>query len=282
VEHPNRDSNGRGRIYLANVGVNAQHRFVSPLHDDGSFTLVTIPETIDGPGLVHYGDVSRLRKVVPERYWNRATHYDPEFETLTYGDNCGTAPRAAALKSCREGDWIFFIARLVGAAGPVFGLVGGLQIEAILRDVRRAPSRQTMRRFGANAHIRRGCADPRYWDGFWVFGGGPGSCVFERVLVIGREEADLLFTDRSGGSWLWRDGRTDLQTIGSYTRSCRCVIDPEANPARAQEWWALLDQHDQVEGRGAENRGSGAKPPISSFEEAVGAAAAAASRKRSR
>lgn len=240
MEHPVRDSNDEGRIFLANVGVNAQHRLVSPLSDDGAFTLVTIPEAINGPSLVHYGDVPHLRAVVPERCWPLATHYDPEFETLTYGDNCSTAPRAAALKSCREGDYIFFIARLVGASGPVFALVGCLRLTAILKDVRSKPDQQTMQRFGANAHIRRGCADSRSWDGFWVFAGGPGSQLFDRALIVGRSEAELLFRNRLGEAWSWRDKRTDLQTIGSYTRSCRCVIDPAADPARAAEWWALL------------------------------------------
>jgi hypothetical protein len=228
------------RIFLANVGVNAAHRLRSPMHDDGSFTLVTIPEERDLPGLVRYGDLPALRMCVPQKDWARTTHYDPEFETHTYGDNCGWAPRAAALKSCREGDWIFFIARLIGAAGPLFAVVGGLAVEAVLRDVRRQPSATKLARFGANAHVRRGLADPSYWDGFWVFAGGPGSGLFPRALVIGRAEAELLFRDRTGGPWEWRPGRTDLQTIGSYTRSCRCVIDPSVDRERAATWWALL------------------------------------------
>lgn len=210
------------------------------MNEDGSFTLVPIPELIDGPGLVHYGDVARLRAVVPERYWTVATHYDPEFETLTYGDNCATAPRAAALKNCRVGDWLFFIARLVGAAGPLFAIVGGLHVDAILKDVRGEPDGQDMRRFGANAHVHRGCAEPRFWDGFWVFAGGPRSQLFRQALVVGRTEAELLFRDRAGQAWSWRAGRTDLQTIGSYTRSCRCVIDPAVDAGRAGEWWSLL------------------------------------------
>jgi hypothetical protein len=229
-----------GRIFLANVGVNAAHRLQSPLHEDGSFTLVTIPEDRDLPGLVRYGDVPALRAVVPEKYWGRATHYDPEFETLTYGDNCGWAPRAAALKACRAGDWIFFIARLVGAIGPAFAVVGCLQIEAILRDVRQHPGQPALTRFAANAHVRRALAQPSYWDGFWVFAGGPASQAFDRALLVGREEADLLLRNRAGSGWEWRANRTELQTIGSYTRSCRCVIDPELDAARAGEWWAML------------------------------------------
>jgi putative DNA base modification enzyme with NMAD domain len=229
-----------GRIFLANVGVNAAHRLHSPLRPDGTFTLVTIPEARDLPGLVRYGDVPAMRGAVPEQYWERTTHYDPEFETLTYGDNCGWAPRAAALKACTPGDWLFFIARLVAGAGPCFAVVGCLHVEAVLRDVGGRPDEAALARFGANAHIRRGLADEACWDGFWVFAGGPGSGLFERALVIGRAEADLLLRDRGGQPWDWRGGRSELQTIGSYTRSCRCIIDPELDAERAQAWWALL------------------------------------------
>lgn len=231
-----------GRIFLANVGVNAAHRLVSPLREDGGFTLVTIPEQdgLDGTGIVRYGDVPHLRALVPPTLWNRVTHYDPEFETFTYGDNCATAPRAAALKSCRRGDWIFFIARLVGNAGPVFAVIGGLEVESILTDVRARPEEERLRRYAANAHVRRAVADARYWDGFWVFAGSPVSGLFEHALVVGRAECELLFRNRSGGAWDWRAGRTELQTIGSYTRSCRCVIDPTSDPDRARNWWALL------------------------------------------
>jgi len=229
-----------GRIFLANVGVNAAHQLRSPLYEDGSFTLVSIPEDHDLPGLVRYGDIPAMRAVVPEKYWPRATHYDPEFDTLTYGDNCGWAPRAAALKTCRPGDWIFFIARLVGPAGPLFAVVGGLEVEAVLKDVRQRPNELELARFGANAHVRRGLVQAAYWDGFWVFAGGPGSRRFDRALVVGRQEAAVLFRNRSGEAWDWRANRTDLQTIGSYTRSCRCVIDPALDAARASAWWALL------------------------------------------
>ncbi len=218
------------RIYLANIGVNASHRLVSPLAADGSFTLVTIPESVQVEGLIRYGDVPHLKAVVPEKYWSVATHYDPDFERLTFGDNVGWAPRAAALKGCRPGDWIFFIARLVGQQGPVFALVGGLHLEGTLTE---GP------RYEANAHVRRARATG-VWDGFWVFAGGPASGLFRRALIVRREEAELLFRNRSGERWLWRQDRTVLQTIGSYTRSCRCIIDPAQDGQRASDWWQLL------------------------------------------
>lgn len=219
-----------GRIFLANVGVNASHRLISPLGSDGSFSLVPIPEE-GNP--VRYGDVAHLRGLVPEAYWGSGTHYDPEWETRTYGDNCGWAPRAAALKGCAPGDFIFFIARLVGPLGPAFALVGFLEIEEVARDVRAMPAE----RFEANAHVRRG-----RWDGFWVFAGSPRSRLLPRAALIGREEAELLLRDRAGAAWNWRDGRSVLQTIGSYTRSCRYIIDPARERERALAFWTWLAQ----------------------------------------
>ncbi|MGH2469337.1 MAG: hypothetical protein ACRDGF_04620, partial [Chloroflexota bacterium] len=221
-----------GKIYLANVGVNASHRLRSPLHADGTFTLVTIPEPagLSGASLRTYGSVPDLATLVPERRHAQATHYDPEFETRTYGDNCSRAARAAALRQVRPGDCIVFIARLHGGAGPLFALVGILEVEAILPNVRARPAPEEMRRFGANAHIRRALADPRWWDGFWVFAGTVRSGLLRRAVPIGRAEAQLLLRDRAGSPWAWPSARSDLQTIGSYTRTCRCVIDPTSSP----------------------------------------------------
>jgi hypothetical protein len=232
-----------GRVFVVNVGVNASHRLVSPLYDDGSFTFVTILEerSLQGASLVRYGDVPRLRMTVPERYWAWPTHYDPEFESLTYGDNCGWAPRAAALRSARPGDALLFIARLVriGSGEPVFGLVGLLEVESVRPNVRSCPPDARLR---GNAHVRRALADPRYWDGFWLFAGTPRSGLFPRAALVGRAEAELLFRDKDGAPWQWRDGRSELQTIGSYTRSCRCVIDPALDPQRARLLWDWLAQ----------------------------------------
>ena len=93
-----------GRIFLANVGANASHRFAGPVFEDGAFEFLPIPEQPDlqGPHAVRYRDLVAfnasgrgLRGYVPERLWDRAAHADPEFETFTYGDNCEWSPRAA-------------------------------------------------------------------------------------------------------------------------------------------------------------------------------------------
>ncbi|MDA1257458.1 MAG: hypothetical protein O3C10_06400 [Chloroflexi bacterium] len=247
------------KIWLANVGANAAHPYFSPHFPDGTFELLPIPETPTkaGPHSVRLGDVPSFNdptrtqgQWVPERLQETATHYDPEFDTLTYGDNVRRNARAAALKGVSQGDVLFFIVRLADRIGGEFTgrfgfyLAGFLEVESILIDVRSEPSRADMERYGANAHVRRGLNDPdHHWDGFWVFGGSSRSRRFRHAVPVDRSLAERVFRRADGGSWRWNPARTDLQTIGSYTRSCRCVIDASSAEGRkrASLLWSAVE-----------------------------------------
>ncbi len=257
-----------GRIYLANVGANASHRFSSPLFEDGSFEFIPIPEDRELPDshAVRYRDLrsfnepdSDLKSYVPERLWDASAHNDPEFKTFTYGDNCETSPRAASLRQMEQGDLLLFIARLASfsrrppatSAQPThlatygFYLVGFLEIEEVLRDVRRRPGARDLRRFSENAHLRRGMTDDSLWDRFWVFGGSERSRRFRRAVPVTRAMAGRVFTAADGSPWQWPLNRTELQVIGSYPRSCRCVVDPSlpGHTARAKALWEWVREH---------------------------------------
>lgn len=259
------------RIFLANVGVNASHSGMglkSPHFPDGSFEFVTIPEKpalqkkatdLEQPdGLVRYRDLicfnwpgQPLTDFLPPRTHHWPTHYDPEFVHFTYGDEAGRVGRAAALKALRPGDWLFFLARLtdydltahkfLDTAG--FYLIGLLEIETILADVRVPVAATTNQIFGHNAHLRRARAWPElFYDGFYVFKGSASSRRFQFAYPFGRAQAELLLRDRHDQAWQWKAQRSELQTIGSYTRTCRCVLDPQSNPAhtvRALAWLEL-------------------------------------------
>ena len=67
-----------------------------------------------------------------------------------------------------------------------------------------------------NAHFRRARAGAP-WDSFWVFRGGPASRLYRTAVPFTRVVADRVFD----GRWRWRETRTELQTIGSYTRTVR-------------------------------------------------------------
>lgn len=249
-----------GRIFLANVGANASHRFASPLLEDGTFEFLPIPETpnITGPHATRYRDLrshndpnSNLLTYIPKRLWDTATHNDPEFVTFTYGDNCEVNPRASSLKYMVAGDCLFFIARLEnwrdGKKTGEFGfyLVGFLEIEDVLASVTSVPDESIFDRFGKNAHIDRGLSDTGLWDSFWVFGGSSRSRRFEIAVPVTREFCIDVFSSADGSPWRWDAHRSDLQVIGSYTRSCRCVIDP-ARPngeSRLKSFWDWVERH---------------------------------------
>ena len=249
-----------GRIYLANVGANASHSFDSPIYDDGTFEFITIPEDRNLPAdhairygqlTSHYDPKKPIRNYIPKRLWDFPTHFDPEFETFTYGDNCETSPRAASLKRMEPGDFIFFLARLTrqednkSTKEHGFYLVGFLEIEDILKDVTQRPTDAEMKRYGANAHILRGLSDDSLWDRFWVFGGSPNSKRFQKAVPVTRELALQVFSSADGSPWKWDFGRSDLQVIGSYTRSCRCVIDPviPGQDEKATILWDWVQRH---------------------------------------
>ncbi|HKW07242.1 MAG TPA: hypothetical protein VJS19_06690 [Candidatus Dormibacteraeota bacterium] len=190
--------------FLANVGVNASHPVSSPLRDDGTFDLVPIPEP-------HPWRAPMLRG-----WRDKAVHLDPDFTSTpaTYGDNCRRAGRAFSLRRAQRGDLIVFVARLLNHR-PGFHLVGSLEIEDVLRDVTQDPGNGW---WDQNAHVRRARAT-NTWDCFWVFKGTQDSKLFTRARPFTRKELTALL----GDDLRWPAHRTELQTIGSYTRAVRRI-----------------------------------------------------------
>lgn len=227
------------RAFLINVGVNASHGDLrSPLYDDGTFTFVPIPEGPQyGPSecLPRYRDIlpPQALACVPPKYHEWRAHDDPEFETFTYGDHPQTSPKAAILKRVSEGDHLLFLARLVrwhandlrwGEAG--FYIIGYLVLEEVVWDVRTGTAKDEVRTMGRNAHVRRldtSVGEP----GTAVFGGSSESRLLTTPLRFDRELADRVMRAANGQPWNWRPGRSELSTIGSYTRSVRMIDDPE-------------------------------------------------------
>ena len=190
--------------FLANIGVNASHPVASPLHADGTFELVPIPEKIP------------WRPPMVRGWRGRAVHLDPDFSSTpaTYGDNCRRAGRAFTLRRAQRGDLIVFLARLTNHKAG-FYLVGCLDIDDIVPDVVADPGPGW---WDANAHVRRARATGQ-WDSFWVFRGNGSSRRFAHAVPFTRHDVASVF----GDGWRWPDHRTELQTIGSYTRAVRRI-----------------------------------------------------------
>jgi hypothetical protein len=196
--------------YLANIGANAAHRVRSPLFPDGSFVVHPIPERQPW--------APPMRRL-PRVWGDLAVHLDPDLDgdQPSYGDNCRTAGRAYSLRRAQPGDLIVFLARLHPTSDepPGFFLVGSLSVAEVREDVVDDPGPGW---WDGNAHVRRARAGGP-WNSFWVFRGAPGRGTghLPRAIPFRRAEADHVF----GRAWRWREERSDLQTIGSYTRAVR-------------------------------------------------------------
>ena len=244
-----------GRIFIINVGANTSNALQSPLFEDGRFELVPIPE--DGSkrskSLLRYADLRQfnapsepLLALFPDLPVNpeERAHNDPEFDTLTYGDNIRLKSNLRRLK---EGDLLFFLARLVPYDGQrfnrreaIFALVGYLEIaERIDRPddlLFASPA------FSHNAHVRRWMAAPSSFEGYAVFKGSAKSRRFRYAVPFNREFVDHVPILKADGSrWEW-ERTTELGVIGSNTRTARMHIDPgiRGDRGRAKRFWQRM------------------------------------------
>jgi hypothetical protein len=110
-------------------------------------------------------------------------------------------------------------------------LVGGLSVDTIEGNVTQPLTGQAAQRFARNAHVVRALCTG-VWDEFWVFGGSSRSRRFERAVPVTREICEQAFRDKDGKPWDW-SRQTETATIGSYTRTCRCMLDT-SHPVEAQ------------------------------------------------
>ncbi|HEX5760646.1 MAG TPA: hypothetical protein VF121_15775 [Thermoanaerobaculia bacterium] len=128
------------RVYLVNVGANTRHsgRARSPLFPDGSFKYVPFPQ----PGELSRPCNAEAAKYFRDEIYAQETHDDPDWQNLTYGDNCRNG-RAAALRRAEVGNVLLFWALLWEHCGCGAGwegftrehgwyFIGALRIEKIV------------------------------------------------------------------------------------------------------------------------------------------------------
>ena len=232
------------RAVAINVGANTSLPGVrAPVHPDGSFAYVPIPEREPvGESVPTYADL-QVSIDVPEPYRDAPVHLDPEFasypycEAYTYGDDHGV--KAAPLLSLDAGDVVAFYATLetvdhgAGASTPPRSLAsipggestvdepdwrppswGAYVIGAFVLDrdpidpaayeALPAPERE---RLANNAHVKREPIDAEVF----VLGDPDRSALFERAVPLSAPSAGVdanalvteLSADSGAGPW-WR------------------------------------------------------------------------------
>ncbi len=232
-------------IFLVNVGANVsdEPHLRSPILAGRSFKFVPMPEKEfpECSRLSRYMDIEAplrgdLKPFVSAASLMRRAHNDPEFKTVSYGDYPLTSPRAANLKHVQERvqDRLVFLARLTnwsnggftGEAG--FYLIGQIEVEKVFKNMQGCPSREVLSEVACNAHVLRALEDGKFWDGFSVFKGNANSGLFKQAVRFDREfVARVGMKTATGTPWVWTGG-TELQRIGSYTRSVRMLSGEQA------------------------------------------------------
>ena len=249
-----------GNIFLVNIGVNSSHSCNSPVFSDGTFELLPIPEVSSEASdssrtyadlLSYNAAYSALTHFLPNTWENKPCHNDPEFESFTYGDNCDRVPKAFGLRSVKEGDFIFFLARLeyyktglfTGMAS--FYLIGYLVVERVYKSLYQKPSMDVLSLIKKNAHVQRALNDSVFWDGFWVFQGSSQSQRLKVAIPFTLEFASQVLRQADGSPWVISDKRSALQVIGSYTRTARCVInsDTDMGIVASNAWWHMVSAY---------------------------------------
>jgi hypothetical protein len=150
------------KVAMVRVGIDTGSGGIhGPLFQDGSFEYVPIPDDfhIDertygntlgrrGKPLITYFPQSRQRRIM-----NQSLHYDPEFQTFTYGDP--TSPKAG-LRRLDRGDMLIFYCGLQGwdfESAPALYLIGYFEIEAAGR-ASDFESADLASKFANNFHVR--------------------------------------------------------------------------------------------------------------------------------
>lgn len=150
------------RVVMLRVGVDTGTGGMhGPLFQDGSFEYIPIPDSfgvdqrtyanttgVKGRKLVEY--FPRHRQA---RLSSQAIHFDPEFDTFTYGDP--TRPKAG-LRRLEEGDMLIFYCGLQGwdfKSEPALYLMGYFEILVVGKAGEFSDS-EIRNLFGENFHVR--------------------------------------------------------------------------------------------------------------------------------
>lgn len=186
------------KVYLINVGANTSERSRArcPVFTNGSF--IYVPFSYDEKGTDGYREYPKAARPYIRRMEGRNTHCDPDWERLTYGDNCNN-PRARALKRVVEDDVLLFWTLLWLNTGNTWDdfsgeqrwcFIGALRVREILGPGQRPEDAKSSRvaRAKQNVHFYRGQLDAANY----VFIG----CTKHSRLFA--KAVDLQVTDRAG------------------------------------------------------------------------------------
>ena len=209
------------QVVLLRVGIDTGSGGIhGPLFRDGSFEYIPIPDRFVGQGVDErtYGNTlsrkgQRLVSYFPERLRTRmddqSIHFDPEFETFTYGDPTSLK---SSLRRLDEDSLLVFYAGLEGRdfhCEPALYIVGYFRVAkaGLAESFSRAELADL---FGSNFHVRHRAVFEDQKDRLVLVKGAAGSRLLrkaKRISSVGK--------NRSGG-FLHRLSPEMQQVFGDF------------------------------------------------------------------
>jgi len=223
------------QILLLRVGMDLGFGALGPLFANASFEYIPIPED---PGkassrAIFFSQIllrtgGTAEQYLPKRYRESPAHYDPEFETFTYGDP--TRNKRGQLLRLTRDDILIFYAGLRPPAqqrGSRLYLIGYFTVKNIhdVTTVHPWPP-PALKHLWANAHFRRKKADP----GLVVVEGSPQkSRLLRKAVPLSDERQEVLPVMQRR-----------LGIMGSVMRAGAGRWVPPANVPTIAEWLRTL------------------------------------------
>ncbi len=192
------------KAVLLRVGIDSGSGGIQgPLHKDGSFEFVCIPDKNEVS--VHTYGTCLGRNGVPHSHYfplpkrekaaRQHVHLDPEFDTFTYGDP--TLPKRS-LRKLKNGDYLIFYCGLQErdeaavwklAQFPALYIVGYFLVE-MAGMATEFSKRALLLDFGQNFHVRYPSVFKMQRDQLVLVKGGRGSRLLQKACRISSEGRD--------------------------------------------------------------------------------------------
>jgi len=181
------------KVVLLRVGIDTGSGGIhGPLFRDSTFEFVPIPDGSDtdprkygntkdkshGKMLVEYFPLHRQNEM-----GNQSIHFDPEFDTFTYGDP--TSPKAR-LRTLDKGDMLVFYSGLEGLdfpSAPALYIVGYFEVAAA-GLAKNMGERNVKSEFSSNFHVRHPRILSKDWNDLVLVRGGSNSRLLNRATMI--------------------------------------------------------------------------------------------------
>jgi Nucleotide modification associated domain 3 len=169
---------------------------LAPIFEDGSFEYIPIPEVDPDSNESRTYENTKGRKgqplayYLPSRVKDSCMHFDPEFETFTYGDP--TSKRKFLLKLDKD-DLLVFYAGLTPFMNTKYEealyIIGYFTIDQIIdfNQLTETEADEIAQRYQNNAHIKRSID---YQDLVIVVGNKEKSRLLDKAILISTRKPD--------------------------------------------------------------------------------------------